>query len=378
MQSAIWKNYSEFILAQSRNKRGYDSTESLPIIKEVKIPMSDRKEHPFQDTQSQKWPRENDSLGNVETKIDFIINLNLQMLNLIVTLSSWIHEKETLPDNIVKELKLLQTTLPKLFTAEGSKLVFMENIQNMNMKIGQLLENYDYLVNEKEVLDTPPAEPARFLHKKQDFLREETDDDRWGIIESIESIMRSYSNLSHLAFPNLYFVSCKEVLNYKQTRSLTHPDSHEITQIPALRLKNLILKLLREAPSARLLQNLKKMYPLENSRLMENSEEEAIRNIVQKYYSNVSEYLEDKRTLLDSLRVSNAVLNQYDLGPGDLESRIPNVSFTIVKDIQKELQGAKGNDFQQFIFSETIVLIHRLNGYILQNERFKLLLRMLK
>ena len=47
-----------------------------------------------------------------------------------------------------------------------------------------------------------------------------------------------------------------------------------------------------------------------------------------------------------------------------------------------KLLGAKsirfGADFQQFIFSETIVLIHRLNGYILQNERFKLLLRMLK
>jgi len=99
---------------------------------------------------------------------------------------------------------------------------------------------------------------------------------------------------------------------------------------------------------------------------------------VQKYFSNISDYLEDKRSLLDSMRVSNSVLNQYDLGPGDLESRIPNVSFTVVKEIQKEFQAAKGNDFQQFIFSETIVLIHRLNGYILQNERFKLLLRMLK
>ncbi|MHA2319863.1 MAG: hypothetical protein ACXAC6_19170, partial [Candidatus Hodarchaeales archaeon] len=122
----------------------------------------------------------------------------------------------------------------------------------------------------------------------------------------------------------------------------------------------------------------KKIYPMENSRLMDSSEEEAIRNIVQKYFSNVSDFLEDKRTLLDTMRMSNAVLNQYDLGPGDLESRIPNVSFTIVKEIQKELQDVKGNEFQEFIFSETIVLINRLNGYILQNERFRLLLRMLK
>ncbi|MHA2167887.1 MAG: hypothetical protein ACXAAT_18725, partial [Candidatus Hodarchaeales archaeon] len=143
--------------------------------------MNDRKEYPFQDTHNRKWPRESDSLGNVETKIDFLINLNLQMLNLIVTLSSWIHEKETLPENILKELKLIQTTLPKLFTAEGSKLVFMENIQNMNLKIGELLENYESLISEKEVLDTHFTARTITQSKKQDFLREETEDDKWGI-----------------------------------------------------------------------------------------------------------------------------------------------------------------------------------------------------
>jgi len=240
------------------------------------------------------------------------------------------------------------------------------------------MENYDTLIKEEEVIDTPPTPPTIVQTENQIFLREETEEDKWGIIESIESIMRSYSNLSHLSFPNFYFGACREVLSYKLLKDLSHPISNEITQIPALRLKNLIFKLLREAPSARLLQNLKKMYPLENSRAMDSSEEESIHDIVQKYFSSVSDYLEEKRSLIDSIRVSNSVLNQYDLGPGDLESRIPNVSFTVVKEIQKEFQASKGNDFQQFIFSETIVLIHRLNGYILQNERFKLLLRMLK
>lgn len=340
--------------------------------------MNDRNEHPFQDNHSPKWPREGDSLGSVETKIDFLINLNLQMLNLVVSLSSWIHKKESLPENILNELNLIQTTLPKLFTAEGSKLIFMESLQNLNSKISDLMENYDSLIKEKEVIDTPSSPHEIIQSEKQDFLREETEDDKWGINESIESIMRSYSNLSHLAFPSYYFVACKEILNYKIAKDLPYPDSHEITQIPALRLKDLIFKLLREAPSARLLQNLKKMYPLENSRAMDSSEEEVIRDIVKKYFSNISDYLEEKRTLFDTVRVSNSVLSMYDLGPGDLESRIPNVSFTIVKEIQKEFQDIKGNDFQQFIYSETIVLIHRLNGSILQNERLKLLLRMLK
>jgi len=119
--------------------------------------MNDRNDHPFRDTHSQKWPRESDSLGSVETKIDFLINLNLQMLNLVVTLSAWIHKKENLPENMLSELKLIQTTLPKLFTSEGSKLVFMESIQNLNSKISELMENYDVLAKEKEVMNIPSA-----------------------------------------------------------------------------------------------------------------------------------------------------------------------------------------------------------------------------
>ena len=340
--------------------------------------MNERRENSFQENQSQNLPKDEDSLGSVETKIDFLISLNLQMLNLVVTLSSWIHKEEKLPENILNELRFIQTTLPKLFITEESKPVFLESLQNLSSKINELMENYDTLIEEEEVIDTPPTPNAIIESEIEGFLREEIEDDKWGIIESIESIMRSYSNLSHLAFPNYYFGACREVLSYKLTKDLSHPNSHEITKIPALRLKNLIFKLLREAPSARLLQNLKKMYPLEDSRAMDSSEEESIHNIIQKYFSNISDYLEDKRSLLDSMGMSNSVLNQYNLGPGDLESRIPNVSFTVVKEIQKEFQAAKGNDFQQFIFSETIVLIHRLNGYILQNERFILLLRMLK
>ena len=325
-----------------------------------------------------KWPRTGDSLGNLETKIDFLINLNLQLMNLVVSLSVWINQKETLPENVLKELQHIQSILPKLFTTEGSKLVLMESIQTLGSKLQDMMEDKDTPITDEKSLEKAISPNILAESEEQDFTREEVTDDRWGIIESIDSILRTYSNLSHLAFPFYYFVACKEVLNHKVIKEISSLESTEITQIPALRLKNLILKLLREAPSARLLQNLKKIYPLEEGRTLEQHEEASIREIVQKYYSNISDYLEGRRTLIDATRVSTSVLNEYNLGPGDLESRIPNVSFIIAKEVHSEFKAAKGNEFRQFIFSETIVLIHRLNESILQNERYKLLLRMIK
>jgi hypothetical protein len=143
-------------------------------------------------------------------------------------------------------------------------------------------------------------------------------------------------------------------------------------------LKDVVHKLLREAPSARLLQNLKKMFPFHDNKELEESDKLKIEDIVQKYFNNLSDYLNEKRTLQDAIRTSTTVLQEFNLGAGDLESRIPNVSFTIVKEIQKELQTARGDDFKQYIYSETIVMIHRLNGAILTDEKYKILLRRLK
>jgi hypothetical protein len=49
-----------------------------------------------------------------------------------------------------------------------------------------------------------------------------------------------------------------------------------------------------------------------------------------------------------------------------------------VKEIQKELQKAAEDDIKRYMLSETIIMIHRLNDSILQNERFIHFLRSLK
>jgi len=202
--------------------------------------------------------------------------------------------------------------------------------------------------------------------------------DKWGILESIESLIATYSNLSHLAFPKFYLYATKELLHYELNEEYSRSDQKDIFQIPVFKISSVISKLLREAPAARLLQNLRHFFPLETDQNITVEEITPIQEIVEKYYLNVSNYLKGERTLQDSLRASTAILQGYNLGTGDLESRIPNVSFIVVKDVQSESEQLFGNEFKQLILSETIILIHRLNNSTLQNERFVSYLKRLK
>jgi hypothetical protein len=329
------------------------------------------------DPQSPDPSRDQKTLEALEVKLDFLINLSLTNLNLVIELGSCINDSERIPERFQNELNTIYSALPNLLSLKESKPVFMDLIKKLDAKLSGILG------------DSVPKEETAPITKKtiskvtgseviKGFNRYESLIDKWGIIESIEALLGSYANLSNLAFPTFYLQGCKEIQRYSLTQETSNPNSHEIIQFPALKLKDLIFKLLREAPSARLLQNLKKMFPLQNKIELNTLEKASIQEIIRKYITNTSEFLNGQRTLQDSVRVMTSVLQQYNLGPGDLESRIPNVSFSVVKDIHKEFQLARGNDFRQLVYSETIALIHRLNDAILQNDRFIVLLRRLK
>jgi hypothetical protein len=166
--------------------------------------------------------------------------------------------------------------------------------------------------------------------------------------------------------------------HYEIMKDSSLPDKQAVIQIPTIQLKKIISKLLREAPSARLLQNLRRMFPAEYDSTPSTTEKDQIKEIIIKYFLSVSEYSTENRSLSNSVSMSRNILREYNLGAGDLESRIPNVSFSIVKEIHEDLQNVNIDDFKRFIYSETIILIHRLNDSILQNERFIFFLRRLK
>ena len=312
----------------------------------------------------------------IENKIDFLINLNLMLLNLLIKQSSKDNEELSLSDHIIDELKSIHETLPKILTSGESKTVFIKQIEKLDNFLSEVIGISE--LGESDEIEPVVSSPVIPTKIEGDYQRQVISIDKWGIIESLESFLNSYRALSHLAFPEYFLFACIEIQRYKLRKDISQPNSHEIIQIPALKLKDLVQKLLREAPSARLLQNLKKLFPLHSSRELDQNETEIIQDIVEKYYSHIFDYINGNRTLEDTVRVSSTILEQYNLGSGDLESRIPNVSFSVVKDTYNEFQQNSGNEFKQYIYSETIVLIHRLNDAILQNERFLVLLRRLK
>ena len=311
------------------------------------------------------------SRGNMGEKINILIGLNLVLVNLV---STYILSKEdTLHNDLFLSLNKTQELLSKMVLQPEKGLETLDNIELVYSKVTTLMEglasSMSPITLEKKPQDTP-ENIFGFFQRNALYL------DRWGIIESIETLIASYSNLSHLGFPNFYFTASKELHRYELQQAPVS-NQYDIIQIPSFQLRNLISKLLREAPSARLLQNLRKMFPAEEDSALTSTEQDEIQNVVELYYKNVSEYFNETRSLQDSLRISKGILKNYNLGTGDLESRIPNVSFNIVKEINAELQLTQ-NELKQYLLSETIILIHRLNDSLLQTERFILFLRRLK
>ncbi|MFX0185560.1 MAG: hypothetical protein ACFE95_20945 [Candidatus Hodarchaeota archaeon] len=314
------------------------------------------------------------SRGNIGEKINLLVGLNLLVVNLLSSLIQIIEQDKVLMEKLVPDLEKMQEFLSNMVTHPDSGLELQEKIEDISLKVTGLINEFSN-VSSKPLEEKMIEIPENIVGS---FKRNPVGSDKWGIIESIESLMSSYSNLSHLGFPNHYLVACKELLRYEILEEFSRPNHYDIIQIPSLKIKNLINKLLREAPAARLLQNLRRMFPLEDERFLWPSENKQIQDLVEQYYNNMTDFFKSDRSLSDSIRASKTILMEYNLGGGDLESRIPNVSFSVVKDIQRELDQALGNDFRQYILSETIILIHRLNDSQLQNERFVTFLRRLK
>ena len=338
-------------------KKNPNSNDSNEKISDQKLPSSDF------------WA----SRGNMGEKINILIGLNLALINLV---SSLIPSKDNvLTDDIIASINDTLKFLSKMILQPESGLETLENIDVIYSKLASLVEGLSSTTTSTDVSVKKPQAISENVFGY--FQRNVVYLDKWGIIESIDKLIDSYSNLSHLAFPNFYFTASKELHRYELKQGSVST-RNEIIQIPSFQLRNLISKLLREAPAARLRQNLRKMFPTEEDSALTATEQDQIQNVVEMYYKSISEYFNETRSLQDSLRISSGFLKDYNLGTGDLESRIPNVSFNIVKEINIELEKAKGDDLKQYIFSETIILIHRLNDSLLQTDRFILFLRRLK
>lgn len=318
------------------------------------------------------------SRGNIGEKINILIGLNIITLDMFSKLFDILREKEEISGDIVEELTFFQEFLSKIIAKPESSFDIKDKLKKLEDKVSSILSDItsESILPEDTPISSSDVKPTEMVgeifQRKQEYV------DKIGVIESIKALISSYSNLSHLGFPNYYLAACEEIYHYEIMKDSSLPDQQAVIQIPTLQLKRIISKLLREAPSARLLQNLRRMFPAEYDSTPSTAEKDQIKEIIRKYFLSLSEYSAENQSLSNSLSMSRNILREYNLGAGDLESRIPNVSFSIVKEINEEVQKVNIDDFKRFLFSETTILIHRLNDSILQNERFVFFLRRLK
>ena len=318
------------------------------------------------------------SRGNMGEKINILVGLNVLTLNLTIKILLKLSESQPVPEDIMREVRLIHDFIIALQAQPDSNLQLIEKITTLQSKLDGLIEAD--IPKETLIVELDNQSKPVTITKEQIGVFDLNPDynDSWGLIESLTSFMDNYSNLSHIAFPFYYFEGCKEIFRYRIQKEMNDIPDHEIYQIPSQKLQELIEKLLREAPSARLLQNLKKLFPDETGKEILPYEKEGVQEVIKQYFFNVSAFLMGKRNLSDSLRVSMNVLRGFNLGPGDLETRIPNVSFNIVKSCYQEMKKYPQDEFRQFLYSETMILIHKINDSLLANERFVRYLRRLK
>jgi hypothetical protein len=317
------------------------------------------------------------SRGNIGEKINLLVGLNLMIINLISIVIQTFKTENTVPENVTSDLTMIKNFLSTLLTNPNSNQEILESLGITTSKVSSMLAEFSDISKHPDKHEKPELEKKDFSIIGF-FKRTTSFQDKWGIIDSIDNILSSYSNLSHLGFPTFYLAVCRELHQYEVFDKSFSSNLYDIVQIPSTKLKTIISKLLREAPSARLLQNLRRMFPEEHDIDSFSLGLEQINTIVTRYYQSISDFLSGIQGLEDSIRSSTIILREFNLGEGDLESRIPNVSFSVLKETYREMEAAVGNDIKQYILSETVILIHHLNNTILENDRFVLFLRRLK
>ena len=108
-----------------------------------------------EDQHSPEMPSPNQRPFEVlENKLDFLINLNLTSLKLIISLSSCLNKSESIPDGLREELRTIHSVLPNLLTLQDSKPVFIDLVEKLDLKLTELIGTPDSGDQIKQINDS--------------------------------------------------------------------------------------------------------------------------------------------------------------------------------------------------------------------------------
>ena len=161
--------------------------------------------------------------------------------------------------------------------------------------------------------------------------------DEWGYLEQLNTLLRNYSNIMHLALPNFLFSIVEELHRY---RSDNMELMEQIVSVPSTTISNLISKLLKEAPGATLLKRLRAsrriaQIDIDDDINIDEEDRRWIKIFVEQYYETVKQYLDTTKPVpIHSYydKLSQSLIN-FSLGPVEIETRIIQVVKVIINDL---------------------------------------------
>lgn len=215
----------------------------------------------------------------------------------------------------------------------------------------------------------PDKEPEE---EKEPYRKVEIEDDEWGLISQSNRLIQQYAARCHVLLPTFWFEAMRELHRYQSDSPLLG----DAIQIPSESLTRIIKGLLTEAPGARLLQDLMKHRPQENT--LSPTEMERIERAVAKYFAGLEGLLKGEEvSVSDKIAEAQTAYDGFGWGGPELEKRI-------IKRINQRCQEALNNaesvsdEHRQVIYAEVTKLLCKLQHAILAEPRLREILALMK
>ncbi|MHA1506479.1 MAG: hypothetical protein ACTSR0_04740 [Candidatus Asgardarchaeia archaeon] len=180
----------------------------------------------------------------------------------------------------------------------------------------------------------------------------------WGMVESTESFIENYSENEDLLIPRIVLETMKTLQKFDEDR--------EVIFIPIKTLRDIVYRILREAPYSTLLQNLKAEFTDDE---LKEYEVEKIKEIVSIYYDDVRRALNEGIDVDFIVEEATMFLDAFNWGGSTVEKRILQLFYYYADDAIKKAKLSK-NIKSKIIYAGTSKMICRLvNLLMIKNRR---------
>ncbi|MCD6381159.1 MAG: hypothetical protein J7L50_02405 [Candidatus Odinarchaeota archaeon] len=180
----------------------------------------------------------------------------------------------------------------------------------------------------------------------------------WGVVESTESFIENYSENEDLLIPRIVLETMKAIQKFDEDR--------EVVIIPIKVLRDIVYRILREAPYSTLLQNLKMEFVDDE---LKEYELEKIREIVSIYYDDVKRSINEGIDADFIIEEASMFLDAFNWGGSTVEKRILQLFYHYAEDSIKKAKVSKDVK-SKVIYAGVAKMICRLvNLLMIKNRR---------